>query len=121
LTLSKSKDNRIGWISSLKEGDEVAYTYGGWGRLSFAIGKITRITPTGRITLSTGKKFDSDGHEMGHKDKWSSRSSLHAIDHQVLEHLEKEKMESKLSRMVISKLTLDQMRKISAILDETAD
>ena len=56
------------FVVNLKVGDEVAYgrTYGFNGtimNLSF----VEKITPTGRVVLGNGMKFDKYGTEMGQK------------------------------------------------------
>jgi carbohydrate-selective porin OprB len=115
------KYDREEWLASLKEGDQVAVSYGGWGRTNFMIERIERITPTRRFTLRTGRKFDNSGHAMGHNDKWSSRPSIRPYDQYVKDQLETEKLSSKVGNLQTSKMTLDQLRRIAAIMDETAD
>ena len=115
------KYDREEWLLSLKEGDLVALESGGWGYKNFQVQKIAKITPTRRFNLLNGGTYDSSGFRMGHKDKWSARPAIRPYDQYVKEVLEAEGLKLTLSRMKVNELTLQQLRDIVAILEETAD
>jgi hypothetical protein len=58
---------------------------------------------------------------MGHKDKWSSRGAIRPYDQYVKDTLEAEGLRMTISRMKTDQLSLQQLRDIVKILEETAD
>ena len=52
-------------VEKLNVGDEVAVDVGGRHRTSFVFTKVAKITPTGRINLANGRKFNKNGRELG--------------------------------------------------------
>lgn len=121
MTSSKNDYNREEWLLSLKERDLVAVESGGWGRKNYYIRRIVKITPTRRFNLDSGETYDNSGLKMGHKDKWSSRGAIRPYDQYVKDTLESEGLRMTISRMKTDQLTLQQLRDIVAILEETAD
>lgn len=49
------------WLRKLKPGDEVAYAYGSYHDQDYIIKKVINVTPTGRVTLEGGSKFNNRG------------------------------------------------------------
>ncbi|AKC02636.1 hypothetical protein CPT_Stills8 [Bacillus phage Stills] len=111
------KYDREEWLLSLKEGDLVALESGGWGYKHFQVQKIAKITPTRRFNLESGRKFDTSGFLMGHRDNWSSRPAIRPYDQYVKDHLEREGLLLTISRMNAKDLHLDQLRAIVKILE----
>lgn len=105
------------WLDLLEEGDKVALlSYGGWGRNEpkYTITRVTRITPTRRITVSAfgGLTYDKEGRPYGRTD----RSKLIPIDQTVLDAIDRENLLCKLYEMKLKDLSLDQLVRIDAIV-----
>lgn len=62
---------------NVKVGDKLLYSYGYSCNRTERIVEVTKVTPTGRIRVTTSdSQYDKFGHEMGNHDMWSCRSSL---------------------------------------------
>ena len=62
---------------NVKVGDKLLYSYGySYNRIERIV-EVTKVTPTGRIRVTTSdSQYDKYGHEMGNHDVWSYKSSL---------------------------------------------
>ena len=62
---------------NVKVGDKLLYSYGYPCNRTERIVEVTKVTPTGRIRVTTSdSQYDKYGHEMGNSDMWSCKSSL---------------------------------------------
>ena len=69
------------WLKSVKVGDEIAISYSSPWRIGYAICKVEKITPTGRIKLDNGTQYNADGEKIG--DRYSH--PLRQITPEILE------------------------------------
>lgn len=62
------------WIKELKVGDEVAVLHNSfYSKNNYYILKVVKITPSGRLELSDGSKYMSDGKLIGAEYKYPLR------------------------------------------------
>ena len=62
---------------NVKVGDKLLYSYGYSYNRTERIVEVTKVTPTGRIRVTTSNsQYDKYGQEMGNNDMWSCKSSL---------------------------------------------
>ena len=62
---------------NVKVGDELLYSYGYSHNRTERIVEVIKVTPTGRIRVTTSdRQYDKFGKEIGNHDLWSCRSSL---------------------------------------------
>lgn len=60
-----------------KVGDKLLYSYGYPCNRTERIVEVIKVTPTGRIRVTTSdSQYDKYGHEMGNSDMWSCKSNL---------------------------------------------
>jgi hypothetical protein len=87
MIVSNERDKRQQWLNSLKVGDEVAVDYGRL-KTSYIIGKVTKITPTRRFSVS-GRNctFDSGGREMGSISAWNSREMMQPVTNEIRDRI----------------------------------
>lgn len=99
----ENKDRRIGWLKELKVGDNVFIR----SSLGLKLGTVTKITPTGRITV-----FNSTFSHMGRAGSGFSVIRLEeATPKKISEHIErfqKSKM-IKLIKENISKINFENL------------
>ena len=63
---------------NVKVGDKLLYQRGYAHNQVERIVTVTKVTPTGRIRVDySDKQYDKYGNEMGSRDIWTCRSSLH--------------------------------------------
>lgn len=63
---------------NVKVGDKLLYRTGYIYNRVERIVTVTKVTPTGRIRVDySDKQYDKYGNEMGSRDIWTCRSSLH--------------------------------------------
>lgn len=111
-----------GWLKALKVGDEVAVG-GGWDSPPRPV-KIAAITPSGRFRLENGSEYNPDGRRRG----GNSYDYFQQWTPEMAEALRKFVLANKMRGMDRSyagsrtwkDLTLDQLGRIAAIIDETA-
>src|SRR5260221_1490662 len=61
----------------VKPGDEIAvYSGGGYG--DYSIATVAKVTPSGQIVLTDGRRFDKTGDKIGERTKWNS-TTLHIL------------------------------------------
>lgn len=101
------------FLASLKEGDSVAVEC----NRKYTITKITRITPTRIIKTEDGHAFKS-GY-MSSATTWGYGKRLVPITQEVLDEIQRRKLEYQISQMKTNLLTLDQLERIAAILSES--
>jgi len=51
-------------IKKIQVGDQVAYDHSSWTRVDLKIGRVVKITPTGRIRIDNGMLFGTNGREI---------------------------------------------------------
>jgi hypothetical protein len=106
------------WLKNLKPGDDVGVS----GNIYYdvSIHKIKRITPTGRIIVCTGNNnritFNPDGHERCCY--WYTRRHLVEATPELFDEVKRRKLSNEMGNVVFSSLTLDQLTRIKAILEE---
>lgn len=62
---------------NVKVGDKLLYSYGYPCNRTERIVEVTKVTPTGRIRVTTSdSQYDKYGREMGNSDMWSCKSNL---------------------------------------------
>lgn len=110
------KIDRKQWLEQLKEGDSVAIKTGSYGRRYYVIRKITRITPTRRITLDDGSKFNNNGIEMGNKGRWNPSETIEPITQEILDSIQREKLLYQISNTKFQSFSLDSLKKIAEII-----
>ncbi|NLD92992.1 MAG: hypothetical protein GX639_10020 [Fibrobacter sp.] len=102
------------WLDGLKVGDEVYCT---WGE---RIEKITHITKGRQIDI--GKIRYKDGSYKG-KDRWDMRHYIEPVTQAILDKIEQNKLANNLSCKLCGNaywfLSVDQLRRISVILEES--
>lgn len=107
------------WLASLKEGDQVAIDVGSYGYTSYKIVTVTRVTPTGIIKTSDSRQFNPNGRERGGAaSAWSRNYRLEPFTPQVLDHIERAELLSKLSSTSFKQLPTELLRKIIEAMEE---
>lgn len=62
---------------NVKVGDKLLYSYGYSYNITERIVEVTKVTPTGRIRVTTSdRQYDKYGREMGNNDMCSCKSKL---------------------------------------------
>lgn len=62
---------------NVKVGDKLLYSYGCAYNKTERVVEVTKVTPTGRIRVTTSdSQYDKYGYEMGNRDSWSYTSNL---------------------------------------------
>jgi hypothetical protein len=111
-----TQDERTAWLAGLKVGDEVAVK----SRNTTRIKKLTRATPT-LIGIETSETFDrTSGMQRGKRDRWDFLH-IEPVTDDIRNTLVRSRIMSRLvglSWSTVEALTLDQLRRITAILDE---
>jgi hypothetical protein len=109
---------RIAWLKNLKPGDDVGVQGNTYNDTS--IYKVKKITPTGLIVVCTrynnSVTFDPEGVERGAN--WLRRRILVEATPELFAKVEQRKLSDDMSKVVFSSLTLDQLTRIRAILEE---
>lgn len=97
------------WIESLKVGDEVYYDGGFWnGKM---IKTIVKITPSGLFKIGN-EYIDKSGQIRG------TFKNVYPVTQKVRDEVEFKLLSNKISPLNFSLLTLDQLRRIDAIVNE---
>lgn len=113
----ENKDRRIGWLKELKVGDNVFIR----SSLGLKLGTVTKITPTGRITV-----FNSTFSHLGRAGSGYSVVRLEeATPEKISKHhqkLQKSKMiklvKEKFSKINFEKLDLGDIEELTDILNQ---
>lgn len=71
--------NNKDWLKDLKKGDKVIEQGTGIGSIDY-IREVERVTPSGRIILTTGTTFNPDGRLRGGKSAWGTNRLEQATD-----------------------------------------
>jgi len=106
MTLHNHKE----WLDSLKVGDEVAILEGSYG---VTIAHVSSRTPTGWIRVGN-EEFNSDGSIRG-KDAHKGLYPVTEKHHRVVIL---RRIHNAIDRRVLEKLSLDQLQRISIIINE---
>lgn len=86
-------NNDFEWLKNLKVGDEVAVDESSqWHGKRYVIRTVKNITPTGRIRLSDGTQYKSDGYKIG----GGLSQPLRKITPQILDVIERRELLGKL-------------------------
>jgi hypothetical protein len=118
------------WLEELKTGDPVFVVGGGWRGRWWEPAHVVSKTPTGRIKVrydncNTEQTFRPDGSDVAKPSKWDSRDYLRPYsDEKLLEIQTKEeqkRLAGALNNMGFGKCTIDQLRRIHAIIQEGKD
>lgn len=104
------------FIKNLKVGDQVAYS-ASFSQF-YSVGTVSKITPTGRIYLDNGKKFNNGGHELGAAGRWSS-ASLYELTDKIKDKAVKQQLLQRIDRSELNKLSNDDLKKIVDIIDSS--
>jgi hypothetical protein len=104
-------------MKNLKIGDNVAIS----GYYSMALGKVKKITPTGRIELENGHKYDNTGRLMGNHFHRSTIVSMEEYN-TYMEKKEKENHKKDLIHKIVNRdftyLSIDKLEKILKVIEE---
>lgn len=102
------------WLDGLKVGDQVVINWS----FSHSLQTVTHCTPT-EIHVGGTKYRRKSGFVVGH-----SRGSISMPTPEIVESIEKESLVGRVANMrwdYVRSLSVDQLRRIAAILDEAAD
>lgn len=116
MTMMKWEQERWGWVKTLKEGDEVAYNIGRYGKERWVIGRVKKITTTGKIRIDDGTLFDEKGeHRSG--TGWNRiYRTIQPVTQEILDSIRREKILYDLSHVKFEKLPLEKLEEIMKIL-----
>lgn len=106
------------WLKSLKPGDTVA-VYGGLGGRELCLAKVYRLTPSGRIVIRRNGQdtvYNPDGSERGSVEHYGEY--LVEPTPEILEKIEFKRLCGFFRSTSPEKLTLEQLRRIDAIIKE---
>jgi hypothetical protein len=120
--------DRKTWVAGLKVGDKVAIKQHGFGDPDYWICTIEHITPTRkRIDVKTPydqtMEFGADGYTKS-KERWGTRYHLQPVTNEIRMALRMRNTRYKLEKLLmddrnrLKPLTLDQMERMIAILEE---
>ena len=98
---------------SFKVGETVAYDTAYGSEPSYVISKIAKITPTGRITLENGTKFDKYGI---HKITDFRHYYLRKYDDKVKEAIERKKMIGDIKMVNWRDLSTETLKKVIELI-----
>lgn len=108
-------NERETWLASLKEGDEVAVKYGD----HYAITTIKRITPTRIIKTDNGGEFKGGYMKTGTWGTWAPHYKyIVPVTQEIKDTIKRKKLISKVASVRPTDMTLDQLERINAILEE---
>jgi hypothetical protein len=108
------------WLKSLKVGDTVAFNSSQFG-ITWVTAKIIKKTPTGRIEIEQGIKFNKDGH---HKISEYQSYRLEPYDQEIKDAMEKRelrlKVEHKLQKLLkdVGYLSFDKLQELNKKLGD---
>jgi hypothetical protein len=107
-------------LQNLKPGDTVIVS----SRYNTTITTVKRITPTGRIVVANGMgemTFKRSGYLVGKTERSTTTLSAWTLEYEARINNAKERHElvQRVERIATSALTVNQLRRIVAILDET--
>lgn len=103
----------MNWLEDLKVGDEVVVS---GSFLSYEISRVTHTTAT-QIHIGGTKYRRDTGVQMGSVSSWN-RSSLCEPTQELRDKIEHKKRASSMGIVTWQKLSLDQLRRIAAIVGE---
>lgn len=107
--------SREEWLSRLQPGDEIICA----GRFNYTVETIQKITPTGRITLTNGEKYDKHGRQS--RGDWSSYK-LEPYTYDRMLELKKKSLISEIEQFNgLQNCTIDQLERILAIRKEETE
>lgn len=103
------------WLKNLKQGDSVIVK----SRYRKTLSTIDKITPTGRIKIGTSQY--KDGYLMG-GNTWDHEYLIEASEEEIVklqEEIERRNLVNEVRNINTNKLSLDQLRRIKLIFDES--
>lgn len=94
---------------NVKVGDKLLYSYGYSYNITERIVEVTKVTPTGRIRVTTSdRQYDKYGREMGNNDMWSCKSKLSIPTEEDIERITQNNAIAK-ALNIVSKLHRDNL------------
>lgn len=97
-----------------KVGETVAYDTSYTSMPNFVVSKVAKITPTGRINLENGMKFDRHGlHELSSYRYYALRK----YDDHVREIVEKREMLEKIKKINWDDLSNETLKKVIEVIE----
>ena len=111
---------------NVKVGDKLLYSYGYSYNITERIVEVTKVTPTGKIRVTTSdSQYDKYGHEIGNHDTWSCRSSLSIFTEEDIKRITQNNTIAK-ALNIVSKLHRDNLEyekalKIIELFEERID
>lgn len=94
---------------NVKVGDKLLYSYGCSYNKAERIVEVTKVTPTGRIRVTTSdSQYDKYGYEMGNHDRWGDRSFLSIPTEEDINRINKNNTIAK-ALNIVSKLHKDNL------------
>jgi len=102
------------WLDSLKEGDSVAYNFGGFGYKNYKITTISKITPK-RLFIVDELRFNKEGIYR-FDSMWSTRYTLQPVTDEITEKVKTKNMLHILSKVQFHELDLETLEKIVHVI-----
>ena len=100
---------------NVKVGDKLLYSYGCSYNKVERIVEVTKVTPTGRIRVTTSdSQYDKYGYEMGNKYRWNYLSSLSIPTEEDIERITKNNTIAK-ALNIVSKLNKNNLEYENAL------
>jgi len=109
------------WLKTLKVGDEVAIERYSLEKYEYSIHKIEKITPTGQIKLEGKEVRFKNGVEMRRTGAWDFPDEIKPVTDEIRMRIEESRLRRKLisalTKINISELPTEKLRKIKEIVD----
>lgn len=105
------------WLKELKIGEEVAVSGYGYGGVDYEIHTVTRVTPTGRITLSNEMVFNNDGSERGATHGYYHSQHLARVTDEIRDSIKKRNLLYEARRIKFGNLSTSQLARILEIVE----
>ena len=111
---------------NVKVGDKLLYSYGYSYNITERIVEVTKVTPTGRIRVTTSdSQYDKYGHEIGNHNILNCKSKLSILTKEDIERITQNNTIAK-ALNIVSKLHRDNLEyekalKIIELFEEMID
>lgn len=99
---------------TVKAGDELAERYGSYRGPEIV--KVARVTPSGQIVLTDGRRFRSNGSEIGDR---MVTSSLHILTPELRKEMQQQAHVSFLKNIDWEKIDVKKLEQIVAVLKDS--